>query len=313
MFDKDSLLVTGASGSFGHAFISTVLQRFACRRLIVFSRDEYKQDVMRQALPQDSRLRWMLGDIRDPDRLDLALHDVQIVIHAAALKHVPALEYNPTEAIQTNVIGAMNLAQAAIRQGVQRVIALSTDKAVNPVNLYGATKLCAEKLLLAANALGGGRTRFSCVRYGNVAASRGSVIPKWRQYILAGQAVPLTHESMTRFWITLPQAVDLVLQALMIGQGGEVFIPRLPSFRMTDLAAAMGTAYRVTGIRSGEKIHETLISEDEAREAWVLPFCFGLGSSPAGALPAQETQPYTSDTNTRWLSISDLNAQLQGL
>src|SRR5688572_14555118 len=263
---KDAvLLVTGGTGSFGQAFVRHVLNEYEPGKIIVFSRDEQKHYAMQSALP-DKRLRFFVGDIRDRDRLMRALAGVDIVFHAAAMKHVPIAEYNPIEAIRTNIDGAANLIDAALERGVERFVALSTDKAVSPVNLYGATKLCMEKLLVAANSYGAKKTRFDLVRYGNVVGSAGSVVPLFRKLRQQGK-LTITDPAMTRFWIGMDRAVDLVLLALKEGHGGEVFIPKLPACRVDVLAEAMapGVPREIIGIRPGEKIHETLITADEAR------------------------------------------------
>ena len=269
--DGKTLLITGATGSFGSAFTRTVLDRFDVEAVRVFSRDELKQSQLERAL-NDDRVRLLLGDVRDRDRMRLATRGVDVIVHAAALKQVPACEYNPFEAVQTNVIGAQNVISAAIDNDVPLTVALSTDKAVNPVNLYGATKLCAEKLFAQAMAYaGGGPARFACVRYGNVVGSRGSVVPMFRAQAATG-VVDVTDERMTRFWITLEQAVDFVLSCMGIVQGGEVFVPKTPSMRVVDVATALApeAEQRVIGIRAGEKLHEVLLTEDEARHAYDL-------------------------------------------
>lgn len=266
VLDGKSVLVTGGTGSFGKAFVETALKSKA-KKVIVFSRDEQKHYAMERLFQGERRVRFFVGDIRDRDRLQTALRDVDIVVHAAAMKHVPICEYNPIEAVQTNVNGARNLIEAAISNGVERVIGLSTDKAVSPANLYGATKLCMEKLLTAANAYSGDRaTRFSLVRYGNVMGSAGSVIPLFRKQMKEGK-LTITDARMTRFWIEMPEAVALVLRGLELMQGGEIFIPKLPSSDIETLAEAVapGVQRTVVGIRPGEKLHETLISTEEAR------------------------------------------------
>ncbi|MEO6777435.1 MAG: UDP-N-acetylglucosamine 4,6-dehydratase (inverting) [Kofleriaceae bacterium] len=265
MLDGKTVLVTGGTGSFGRAFVDKALTSKA-KKVIVFSRDEQKHYNLERVL-KDKRVRFFVGDIRDRDRLQTALRDVDIVVHAAAMKHVPICEYNPIEAVQTNVNGARNLIEAAMANGVERVIALSTDKAVSPANLYGATKLCMEKLLTAANAYAGDRaTRFSLVRYGNVMGSAGSVIPLFRNQIKSGK-LTITDARMTRFWIEMDEAVALVLRGLELMTGGEIFIPKLPTSDIETLAEAVapGTPRTVVGIRPGEKLHETLISSEEAR------------------------------------------------
>ncbi len=267
VLDGKSVLITGGTGSFGKAFVKRALESDA-RRVVVFSRDEQKHYEMQRTMT-DRRLRFFVGDIRDRDRLMSALRDVDIVVHAAAMKHVPICEYNPIEAVQTNVNGAKNLIEAAIACGVERVIALSTDKAVSPANLYGATKLCMEKLLIAANAYAGDRsTRFSIVRYGNVMGSAGSVIPLFRSQMQRGQ-ITITDNRMTRFWIMMEDAVALVLRGLELMSGGEIFIPKLPTTDIETLAEALapGVPRTTVGIRPGEKLHETLISIEEARRA----------------------------------------------
>lgn len=265
-----TILVTGGTGSFGKKFTQIVLDRFKLKKLIIFSRDEFKQSEMAKIFPpqKHSSIRYFLGDIRDRYRLYRAFEKVDYVIHAAALKQVPALEYNPMEAVKTNVLGADNIINAAIDARVEKVIALSTDKAVNPVNLYGASKLVAEKVFIGANAYAGGRVKFSIVRYGNVVGSRGSVIPLFL-HLKENQIkeYPITDMNMTRFWITLEQGVELVLKALKESVGGEIFVPKIPSMKVVDLAKAMepGCKIKIIGIRPGEKINEVLISEEEMR------------------------------------------------
>ena len=267
MFDGKSILITGGTGSFGRQFVKTMLQRYTPSRVIVYSRDELKQFEMAQHFNAAS-MRYFLGDVRDKERLCQATRDVDIIIHAAALKQVPAAEYNPMECIKTNINGAENVILAAIESNVDKVIALSTDKAANPVSLYGATKLASDKLFVAANNMAGrGRTRFAVVRYGNVVGTRGSVVPFFRQLIDKGVTeLPITDTRMTRFWITLQQSVDFVLEDLMRMQGGEIFVPKLPSIRITDLALAMAPslAHKHVGIRPGEKLHEVMCPADES-------------------------------------------------
>lgn len=328
-FDGKVILVTGGTGSFGNRFLSRVLKDHKPKKVIIFSRDELKQSQMQERFT-DNRLRYQLGDIRDLARLQRAFHDVDIVIHAAALKQVPTLEYNPFEAVQTNIIGAENIINAAIDQGVSRVVALSTDKAVNPANLYGATKLCAEKLFINGNAYAGGtKTRFSVVRYGNVVGSRGSVIPLFLKKRKDG-VLPITDERMTRFWITLDQGVDLVFWAAANMHGGEIFIPKIPSMRVSDLAKAMAPECRidVIGIRPGEKLHEVLLTEDEsarsvdAGDYFVITPLFQHQPAPGGGrdgadwmkgkrLP--ENFRYASDSNEQWLKADELNAMVKTL
>ncbi len=310
-----SILVTGGTGSFGRAFVGRLLESADPRRVAVFSRDEWKQNEMAKAFP-DKRLRFFLGDVRDKDRLLRAFDGVDIVVHAAALKQIPACEYNPFEAVKTNILGAQNIVEAAIDRGVPRVVALSTDKAANPVNLYGATKLCAEKIFVNGNAyVGTHPTRFACVRYGNVVGSRGSVIPLFLEQKKKG-LLTITDSRMTRFWISLKESVDLVLFALERMQGGEIFIPKIPSMKVADLAAALapGCPLKEIGIRPGEKLHEVLLSEEDSRDGWDLGphymFRSGAATLPEWNPPASPRLPvgfrYASDTNTRWLGIEDL-------
>lgn len=267
MFDGKSILITGGTGSFGKSFTKVVLERFKPRRLVVYSRDELKQYEMQQQF-SDPAMRYFIGDVRDGSRLAQAMRGIDYVVHAAALKQVPAAEYNPMECIKTNVHGAENVILAAIEAGVEKVIALSTDKACNPVNLYGATKLCSDKLFVAANNFAGGmRTRFAVVRYGNVVGSRGSVVPFFRHLIADGaKELPITDERMTRFWITLPQGVEFVFSAFSRMHGGEIFVPKIPSVRITDLARAMAPdlPLRNIGIRPGEKLHESMCPRDDS-------------------------------------------------
>ena len=319
MLDGVSILVTGGTGSFGQRFVRAVLDRTNARRIIVFSRDELKQYEMRQAFDDDDRLRFFLGDVRDRQRLQRALDDVSFVVHAAALKQVPAAEYNPFEAVQTNVLGAQNVIDASIDAGVERVIALSTDKASSPINLYGATKLVSDKLFVHGNAYAGGkRTRFAVVRYGNVVGSRGSVVPFFQARAASGE-LPITDERMTRFWITLPQGVDFVLSCLATMQGGEVFVPKIPSVRITELAHAIApqATLKIVGIRPGEKLHEEMISVDDARrtldvgDRYVIQPEFGWWrNNHAGARYLPEGFAYTSDTNEAWLDAAGVRALL---
>ena len=268
MFHKKNLLITGGTGSFGKAFTKFLLKNYKLNKIIIYSRDELKQYEMQQQLNNFNSLRFFIGDVRDKERLKLAMRDVDFVVHAAALKQVPIAEYNPTECIQTNIIGAQNVIAAAIETKVKKIIALSTDKATGPVNLYGASKLAAEKLFIAANALVGfQKTAFSVVRYGNVVNSRGSVIPLFKKMIKKNSShLPITDINMTRFFITLPQAVKFVIKCFKFMQKGEVFIPKIPSFKIIDLAKAMSqkTKFKIIGIRPGEKIDESLCSEDES-------------------------------------------------
>jgi len=267
MMNGKSTLITGGSGSFGKKYVETILARYKPARLIVYSRDELKQFEMQQTF-NDECMRYFIGDVRDFPRLKLAMRGVDYVIHAAALKQVPAAEYNPIECIKTNINGAENVITASIEMGVQKVIALSTDKAANPVNLYGATKLASDKLFVAANNMAGrGGAKFSVVRYGNVVGSRGSVVPFYRKLIDEGAtSLPVTHEDMTRFWITLQEGVDLVLKSFERMHGGELFVPKIPSIRIVDLVKSMlpGGAYHVIGIRPGEKLHEVMCPQDDS-------------------------------------------------
>lgn len=316
MLDDKTILITGATGSFGQCFARRLLNDANPRKVIVFSRDELKQHEMRLAGFDDPRLRFFLGDVRDVDRLRRSMVGVDVVVHAAALKQVPACEYNPFEAIQTNIMGARSVIEAALDREVEKVIALSTDKAVSPVNLYGATKLVAEKLFVQANAYSGaGKTRFSCVRYGNVVGSRGSVIPLFLKQREQGK-ITITDPRMTRFWITLDQGVDLVLRGLQEMSGGEVFIPKIPSMNILDLAEAIAPDCEVEtiGIRPGEKLHEVLISEDESRQTVEIEDMYII--TPAhpwwSRQPAENERPlddgfrYSSETNEQWLSVEEL-------
>jgi UDP-N-acetylglucosamine 4,6-dehydratase len=318
LWDDKIVLVTGGTGSFGKKFTEIILKEFRLKKLIIFSRDELKQHEMRQIFPEDapSPMRYFIGDVRDRDRLERAFHDVDIVIHAAALKQVPACEYNPFEAIQTNVIGAKNVIDAAIDQGVKKVLALSTDKAVNPVNVYGASKLCAEKLFVHGNAYRTlSETPISCVRYGNVVGSRGSVIPLFLEQRKTGK-ITVTDPRMTRFWITLDQAVHFVIKCIEQMQGGEVFVPKIPSMAIMDLVKAVAPECEVEsiGIRPGEKLHEVLLSEDEARQTLELDDMFVIEPMHSfwqnGAWQSsrrlQNGSRYSSDNNTQWLTVVQL-------
>ena len=320
-----TVLVTGGTGSFGRRFIETVLARTTPRKLIVFSRDELKQHEMQVDMTarftpeQMARMRFFLGDVRDRQRLTLALRGVDVVVHAAALKQVPAAEYNPSEFIQTNVLGAENIVWAALANRVKQVIALSTDKACNPANLYGATKLASDKTFVAANNLSGDiGARFAVVRYGNVVGSRGSVAPLFQKLIAEGvRELPITDPRMTRFWITLNQGVDFVLSSLALMRGGEIFVPKIPSMKMTDLAAAMAPdlPIRVIGIRPGEKLHEMMISIDDARHVVDLGDRYAIEpafvefsrqSFAAEHPTVADGFSYASDTNDEWLSHEEL-------
>lgn len=267
MFESKCVLITGGTGSFGKKYVSTILSKFNPKRIVIYSRDELKQFEMQQVF-NDHCMRYFIGDVRDYDRLRQACKGVDYIIHAAALKHVPVAEYNPTECIKTNINGAENVIKAAIENNVHKVIALSTDKAANPINLYGATKLVSDKLFVSANNLvGNGRTKFSVVRYGNVVGSRGSVVPYFQRIIDQGSdSLPVTHKDMTRFWITLQQGVDFVLKNFLRMQGGEIFVPKIPSIRITDLAESMhpGGKINIIGIRPGEKLHEIMCPADDS-------------------------------------------------
>jgi UDP-N-acetylglucosamine 4,6-dehydratase len=271
MFDNKTILITGGTGSFGKKYVKTLLERYQPKKIIIFSRDELKQFEMQQEFDQ-SCMRYFIGDVRDKDRLRMAMRGVDFVIHAAALKQVPAAEYNPMECIKTNINGAENVIEAALDNNVEKVIALSTDKAANPINLYGATKLASDKLFVAANNIAGGtRTTFSVVRYGNVVCSRGSVVPVFQKFIDQGcDHIPITHAEMTRFWISLQQGVDFVLTNFERMLGGEIFVPKIPSIRITDLAKAMAPELpiKIVGIRPGEKLHEVMCPQDLCFETY---------------------------------------------
>ena len=317
-----SVLVTGGTGSFGKHFLKTVIAQYKPRRLIVFSRDELKQFEMQQDFSQEKYpfLRYFIGDVRDRDRLDLALRDVDYVVHAAAMKQVTTAEYNPFECIRTNVLGAENIATAAIRCGVKRVIALSTDKAANPVNLYGASKLASDKIFVAANNLAGADgTRFSVVRYGNVFGSRGSVVPFFNKLIADGaDSLPITDPRMTRFWITLTQGVNFVLSSMEMMRGGEIYVPKIPSTTIPDVAGLIGPNLKqhIVGIRPGEKLHETMIPADDAHctveleDRYVILASFAHAAREAylhrGAKPVAEGFSYSSDSNPEKLDVRGL-------
>jgi UDP-N-acetylglucosamine 4,6-dehydratase len=315
-WSEQVILVTGGTGSFGKKFVEIMLQEYHPKRLVIFSRDELKQHDMRASGFDHSSLRYFIGDVRDAARLERAFAGVTVVIHAAALKQVPACEYNPFEAIQTNIMGGRNVIDAAINQGVRRVLALSTDKAVNPINLYGATKLCAEKMFVQANAYSGAReTKFSCARYGNVVGSRGSVIPVFQEQRKQGK-ITVTDPRMTRFWITLEQGVHFVVRTIEKMHGGEIFVPKIPSMRLVDMATTVAPdcAVEYIGIRPGEKLHEVLVSEDEARQTLDAEDMFVIQPNHpwwqtgnwVGAKPLPEGFRYASDTNPQWLSGRDL-------
>lgn len=322
-FNGQSILVTGGTGSFGKKFVETLIENYNPKRIVIYSRDELKQYEMEQELSQYNfgGIRFFIGDVRDRDRLTLALRGVDIVVHAAALKQVPAAEYNPMECIRTNVMGAENVVRAAIDNKVQKVIALSTDKAANPINLYGASKLASDKIFVSANNLSGkSGTRFSVVRYGNVFGSRGSVIPFFRRLKEQGaEIVPITDERMTRFWITLDQGVNFVLSSLEMMKGGEIFVPKIPSMKITDLANVVvpGAQHKVVGIRPGEKLHEIMVPFDDSRSTYELDdryviepsfnFWDGEGAERYQKFSKVEDGfSYSSDNNKEWLSEEQL-------
>lgn len=324
MLNDKTVLVTGGTGSFGQRLVATLLDKFSPKRLIVFSRDELKQHDMRSKFsPEKHRcMRYFIGDVRDRERLYRALDGVDIVVHAAALKQVPACEYNPIEAIRTNVLGAANIVDASIDRGVEKVIALSTDKAANPINLYGATKLCSDKLFIAANQYSGVHdTRFSVVRYGNVVGSRGSVVPFFLDKRNSG-TLPVTDPRMTRFWITLDQGVEFVLQSLERMWGGEIFVPKIPSMNILGLAAAIAPECEteIVGIRSGEKLHEVMVPVDDARNSLefddyyvILPPQESTAKRRIladGGRPCPEGFYFASDNNTKWLTKEELQSMI---
>lgn len=325
MLNDKTILVTGGTGSFGHHFVEYVLKHYVPRKIIIYSRDEYKQFLMENQYKKFyDILRFFIGDVRDEGRLRMAMKDVDYVIHAAALKQVPACEYNPNEAIKTNVNGAMNVINASLEMSVKKVVALSTDKAVNPINLYGGTKLVSDKLFCAANAYGGDNgTRFSVVRYGNVAGSRGSVIPFFQNIINQGKTeLPITDYRMTRFWISLELGVELVIKALAEAHGGEIFISKIPSFKITDLAEAMlpGCEKQEVGIREGEKLHEVMVTREDSLYTFeydnhyiVYPhynWWKNRDVIPGGKL-VEPGFEYSSGTNTEWLSVEQLREKLK--
>lgn len=325
MLKDKVVLITGGTGSFGKRCVEMILKDHRPRKIIIFSRDELKQFDMAQQFPKETYpVRYFIGDIRDRERLKWAFQEVDYVIHAAAMKQVPASEYNPTESIKTNITGSENIVSMAAECGVKKVIALSTDKAVNPINLYGATKLCSEKLFIAANAFVGlKRCRFSVVRYGNVVGSRGSVIPFFLKKRSEG-VLPVTHPDMTRFWISLSHGVAFVLQSLGMMRGGETFVPKIPSMKILDLAAYIGPECRtkIVGIRQGEKIHETLINQDEARntietgEYYIIKpdsRFFSPQIDETGFKPVAEDFEYNSKTNGQWVTKAQIEEMLTAL
>ena len=322
-----SILITGGTGSFGHRYAKTLLERYDLKKLIIFSRDELKQYEMEMKFQQHrKKMRFFIGDVRDGERMKEAMRGIDIVIHAAALKQVPAAEYNPMECIKTNVHGAENVIQAALANNVGKVIALSTDKAANPINLYGATKLASDKLFVAANNMSGGRTKFSVVRYGNVVGSRGSVVPLFEKLISEGaDHLPITHEEMTRFWITLQEGVDFVLKDMERMQGGEIFVPKIPSVRIVDLAKAMAPdlPMKIIGIRPGEKLHEIMCPADDSHLTIEFGDYFIISPSitfytrgnnfmsnalgETGVL-VEQGQEYNSGTNSRFLNVEEIRS-----
>lgn len=315
IFDDKTILLTGGTGSFGKKFTDIILKECDLKSLRIFSRGELLQSEMSNSV-DDERIRFLIGDVRDRKRVFRAMNNVDIVVHAAALKHVPVCEYNPIEAVKTNISGAVNIIDAAIDNKVRHVMAISTDKAVHPVNLYGATKMVSEKLFIQANSYAGpGKTKFSCVRYGNVVGSRGSVIPLFKKQMVNGE-ITITDKRMTRFWITLEQGIRFVMKSIELMKGGEIFIPKIPSMRVTDLAEviAPGVRQKEVGIRPGEKLHEVLLTEDESRHSLEYDNYYiiepehafwGTASHPDGKIPPEGFR-YTSDTNSRWLSKDEL-------
>ena len=328
MLNGKSILVTGGTGSFGNQFIRLVLERYKPKRLIIFSRDELKQFDMQQKFSthEHPSIRYFIGDVRDPNRLEMALQGIDYVIHAAALKQVPAAEYNPFECIHTNVLGAENVVNAAIRTGVKKVLALSTDKAASPTNLYGASKLASDKIFVAANHLSPpDGPIFSIVRYGNVVGSRGSVVPFFQKLIAEGAtSLPITDPRMTRFWITLNQSVDFILSSLDLMRGGEIFIPKIPSMKITDLAHFLAPNFstHIVGIRPGEKLHEVMVTKDDARttidagDRYVIQPAFKEWAVDENAWPdaspVAEDFLYASDNNTDWLGPEELLKMING-
>lgn len=324
MLNNKTILVTGGTGSFGHCFTRYVLEHYDVKKIIIYSRDEFKQFLMQNEFKgYEEKLRFFIGDVRDEARLERALDGVDYVVHAAAMKQVPACEYNPNEAIKTNINGAQNVIEACLNTGVKKVVALSTDKSVNPVNLYGGTKLVSDKLFIAANAYAGSRDiSFSCVRYGNVAGSRGSVIPFFRSVVEnGGKELPITDNRMTRFWISLTQGVELVIKALEEAKGGETFISKIPSFKITDLAEAMypGMATKEVGIRPGEKLHEIMVTTEDSYTTYeydkhyiIYPqvtFSEAKRPNPTG-IKVPDGFSYSSGNNTVWMSVEEIRERL---
>jgi UDP-N-acetylglucosamine 4,6-dehydratase/5-epimerase len=328
MLNNKTILITGGTGSFGKKFTQRILKDYKPRKIIIYSRDEYKQYIMRQQFMQyDEAIRYFIGDIRDKDRLYRAFDKVDIVIHAAALKHVPAAEYNPIEAIKTNIHGAMNIIDAAIDRHVNKVIALSTDKAVNPINLYGATKLVSDKLFTSGNAYcQGTNTVLSVVRYGNVTGSRGSVVPFFKSLLDKGQkTLPITDDRMTRFWITLDQGVDLVFRAINESKGGEIYVSKIPSYKIVDLAKAMApdAELKMVGIREGEKLHEVMITEEDSRFTYnygdhyiIYPHFDWWDTAKhfkSGGTQVIDNFRYSSDNNNEWLGVTEMREKLKSI
>jgi UDP-N-acetylglucosamine 4,6-dehydratase len=322
MFDGKTILITGGSGSFGNEAVRYFLKECKPKKICIFSRGEMKQYLMQEKWPDNGTIpiRYFIGDVRDKDRLWRAFSGVDYVIHAAAMKQVPACEYNPFEAVQTNVIGAQNVIECAIDQKVKRVIALSSDKAANPINLYGATKLCSDKLFVAANVYSGDHeTKFSVVRYGNVMSSRGSVIPYFQQLVKEGKPIPITDKRMTRFWITLPQAVKFVMDNFARMSGGEIFVPKIPSMKIVDLARAIGGedySLFTMGIRPGEKIHEIMISKDDARKTWEYGSHYRITTEDDyNALylvnKVLDDFEYSSGKNSQWITVEELRKMIE--
>lgn len=327
MLNEKTILVTGGTGSFGHQFVDYVLEHYEPKKIIIYSRDEYKQFLMQNEYknhPQSSKLRFFIGDVRDKERLYRAFDGVDYVVHAAALKQVPSCEYNPMEAVKTNINGAMNIVDAALDCGVKRVVALSTDKAVNPINLYGGTKLVSDKLFIAANAYAGEKdVNFSIVRYGNVAGSRGSVIPFFRNIVAnGGTSLPITDYRMTRFWISLEQGVELVIKALSEAKGGETFISKIPSFKITDLAQAILPRCEMpeVGIREGEKLHEIMVTREDSMLTYEYDKHFIVyphfdwwkkDQIQPGGRKVEQGFEYSSGTNTQWLSVDEIKELLK--
>ncbi len=323
LFEGSSILITGGTGSFGKAFLGRVLEAHNPARVAIYSRDELKQYEMKQTYGDDPRVRFFIGDIRDRDRLEMAMHGVDYVVHAAALKQVDTAEYNPMEYVKTNILGSENVMIASINAGVKKIVALSTDKASSPVNLYGATKLTADKLFISGNHYSYARgTKFAVVRYGNVMGSRGSVIPFFRALAERGEPLPITDLRMTRFWITLPQAVEFVIDSFEAMDGGELYVPRIPSMHVTDLAKAIAPDAELVevGIRPGEKLHEEMISPEDSRRTIRQPDRYVVGPTlaewtyriPAGE-PVPEGFAYTSNSNDLWLTVDEIRRMLEDL